>query len=94
MPDHAVMRRTISAAFTSALSVRYGMEPWPGVPPIVRRRQARPFSAVETSSERSSPAQKPPISVTTQSQRSASQWRSRIHSAPYVPPASSSATPK
>ncbi len=34
----------IFAAFTSALSAPYGIEPWPGVPFTRSRRHATPFS--------------------------------------------------
>src|SRR4026208_2222516 len=44
------MRRTPSAAVTSALSVRNGREPWPGVPATVRCRQFAPFSPTGTPS--------------------------------------------
>ncbi len=39
------MRRTTSAAVTSALSVRNGCEPWPGVPCTRILVQNVPFSA-------------------------------------------------
>ena len=41
-------RRTTSAAVTTALSVRYGCEPWPGVPRTRSFDQNVPFSAVRT----------------------------------------------
>ena len=44
------MRRTTSDAVTTALSVRKGCEPWPGVPLIRSFDQNVPFSAVSTGS--------------------------------------------
>ena len=42
------MRSTSLAAVTSALSVRNGMEPWPGVPRTTSRRALPPFSPTVT----------------------------------------------
>ena len=42
------MRRTTSAAVTSALSVRNGCDPWPGVPRTVSFDQKVPFSPTST----------------------------------------------
>ena len=47
---YAATRRTTSAAVTSALSVRNGIEPCPGVPRITSRRQLIPFSPTVTGS--------------------------------------------
>ena len=61
------MRRTTSAAVTSALSVRNGREPWPGVPATVRCRQLAPFSPTVTPSTCPSRVGigTPPLSVIT-----------------------------
>jgi len=45
---NSLTRRTTSAAVTSALSVRNGWEPWPGVPRTRSFDQNVPFSAVST----------------------------------------------
>ena len=45
---YSAMRCTILAAVTSALSVRNGREPWPGVPWTTSRRQLPPFSPTVT----------------------------------------------
>ena len=47
---YSARRRTTSAAVTSALSVRNGIEPWPGVPRTTSRRQLTPFSPTVTGS--------------------------------------------
>ena len=44
--SYSVIRVTILAAFTSALSLRYGRDPWPGSPLISRWRKAPFFSPV------------------------------------------------
>ena len=65
---YSSMRRTTSAALTSALSVRRGWLAWPGVPRTVRMHQNTPFSPTMTGS-RGSPSVpamgKPPDSVMT-----------------------------
>ena len=90
------MRRTTSAAFTRALSVRSGIEPCPGVPRTRSLHQYVPFSATMTGSfgppDDGNGMRNPPISVTTKSERTASGRSLSIHAAPYVPRASSSAT--
>ena len=47
---YSASRCTTLAAVTSALSVRNGREPWPGVPRTIRRRQLPPFSPTVTCS--------------------------------------------
>jgi hypothetical protein len=63
------MRRTTSAAFSSALSVRNGIEPCPGVPRTRIRHQYVPFSPTMMGSfgpdEVGSGIRNPPDSVTT-----------------------------
>ena len=48
--SYSARRRTTSAAVTSALSVRNGCEPWPGVPRTVSFDQKVPFSPTSTGS--------------------------------------------
>ena len=90
------MRRTTSAAFTRALSVRNGIEPWPGVPLTRIRRQYAPFSPTMTGSfgppAEGSGIRNPPDSVITKSARTASGSFSTSQPAPWAPRASSSAT--
>jgi hypothetical protein len=61
------MRWMMMAAVTSALSVRKGREPWPGVPWTTRRRQFPPFSPTDTRSlwPEGVGMGTPPLSVTT-----------------------------
>ena len=93
---NSAMRRTTSAAFTSALSVRRGIDPCPGVPWTRSLHQYVPFSATMTGSFGplidGRGMRKPPASVTTKSARTASARSRSSHAAPYVPSASSSAT--
>ena len=64
---YSASRRTISAAVTSALSVRNGCDAWPGVPRTVMRHQYEPFSADDhrQARPRGVGIWKPPASVTT-----------------------------
>ena len=65
---YSSIRRTTSAALTSALSVRSGWLAWPGVPLTVRTHQKTPFSPTITG-RRGSPSLptmgNPPDSVMT-----------------------------
>jgi hypothetical protein len=58
---------TTAAAFTRALSDPNGIEPCPGVPRTVRRRQATPFSPTVTPTVGAvaGPPCRPPFSVST-----------------------------
>ena len=64
---YSASRCTISAAVTSALSVRNGCDACPGVPRTVMRHQYEPFSPTITGSRgpRAVGIWKPPASVTT-----------------------------
>ena len=64
---YSASRCTTAAALTSALSMRNGIEPCPGVPRTRRRRQATPFSATVTPMTGASagPSCSPPLSVST-----------------------------
>ena len=62
---YSARRCTTAAALTSALSMRNGIEPWPGVPRTRSRRQATPFSPTVTPIAGASglPSCRPPLSV-------------------------------
>ena len=62
---YSARRCTTAAALTSALSMRNGIEPWPGVPRTRSRRQATPFSPTVTPIVGASaePSWRPPLSV-------------------------------
>ena len=64
---YSARRLITAAAFTSALSLRNGAEPWPGVPRRRRRRHATPFSAtfMPTNGASAGPECSPPLSVST-----------------------------
>ena len=53
---YSASRCTTPAALTSALSMRNGIEPWPGVPRTRSRRHATPFSPTVTPMRRLPPA--------------------------------------
>ena len=82
---YSARRLTTAAAVTSALSLRNGIEPWPGVPWTRSRRQATPFSPTVTLDHRvvlGAPSWRPPLSVRRLSTAMASGWWSATQRAP------------
>ncbi len=86
------MRRTASAAMTTAFFAPHGPDPWPGVPCTRSSLPAPPFSPTARVRAPRGPMGTPPDSVSTLSTATRSQRWVVSQSTPHTEPCSSSAT--